>query len=314
MELSSLAAFLVVTETGSISKAARQLHLTQPALSKKLRQLEEELGIRLLERRNQGCFPTAAGRALSHYAEEMKALAESCRRAMGTFQTEISGEIVIGTGTTGTMTILPALIKSYWEKYPGVRLSIVVARTDELVRLVLKGEVDLGLVGKEVYHPKIELIPFAEDEIVLVASAESPLRNAGPLGTEQLALERFVLFAPRTGLRAYIDRILSRLGIEPEIAMESDNIAVIKCMVEAGLGVAFAPYTAVKNELAAGTLIRLEYACAPADPVETKRLIGVVVAKNRYMSPAMQELLKLLLSSTELSSVTEQSSVPRGDS
>jgi len=306
MELSDLKAFLLVVQTGSMSKAARELHLTQPALSKKLKKLEEELSVRLLERRNQGCSPTPAGRVLCHHAEQMKALDEACRRVMGAFQTEISGEIIIGTGTTGTMTILPSLISSFWEKYPEVRLSIVVARTDELVSLVLKGEVDLGLVGKEVYHSGIEVIPFAEDEILLVASPRHPLNGVKHLGTERLAAERFVLFAPRTGLRAYIDRILSRLGIEPEIAMESDNIAVIKCMVEAGLGVAFAPYSAVKNDLAAGTLVRLPM----VNQGETKRLIAVMAAKNRYMTPAMQELLQMLLGKNRVKDLTKRFSPP----
>ncbi|HWI62578.1 MAG TPA: LysR family transcriptional regulator [Symbiobacteriaceae bacterium] len=248
--LRALEALCAAVGTGSLSLAAERLHLSQPAVSKQIRGLEDELGVQLLVRGARGVELTPVGKRVYRMARRAVAAADGCRAAAAAWKDPGHGRLVVAAGLTLTLFTLPPVIQRFRERVPGVRLEVVTGDSRECLSRLLNFEADVALVTSAFPHPEIQAVPLFTDPVVVAAAPGTPLPGA----VAELEGATLISFRGGSGLRQYVDQVLEGRAVRPEVVMEFDSIEAIKTMVELGLGVALLPWSAVRADAAAGRL------------------------------------------------------------
>lgn len=252
MDIRQLRYFLEIVAQGSLTRAAESLHVAQPALSLHLKNMEEQLGTRLLTRSRSGVTPTEAGELLLQRA---RAILEDLARTeddIRNLETDPSGIVRIGLpGTISAMVSLP-LILAARERFPRITLNITEAMSGFVGDWLSEGKIDLAVLYSRSKDARIRSELLLEEELVVLwpADAERPLE----MNMEALDNVPMVLPSGAHGLRVLIDRTFQALGFAPEIAMEIDSFNNIKRLVAAGFGPSILPLYAVTEEVAAGSL------------------------------------------------------------
>lgn len=256
MLLSQVEAFLTVAERRSVSAAAAVLYVTQPALTTRIKKLERELGIELFVRTPRGMRLTAEGRAFRPHAQRaLQSLAEG-RELLRERREGRVGELLVGAAPAISTYVLPLVLGRFQESFPNVHLIVRTGHSEEVLEMVLREQVQIGLV-RDLPHPAVVSIPLYEDEIVLVVHPGHRFAEQASIAVEELGSERLILFDRTSSYFVLTSAFFREAGVVPRGVMELDNVDATKKMVEHGLGIAFLPYTAVRGELAAGTLREL---------------------------------------------------------
>ncbi|MGE5583178.1 MAG: LysR substrate-binding domain-containing protein [Bacillota bacterium] len=254
MELNQLRTFFMVATLRSFSKAAAELHLTQPAVTLQIKHLETEFGQLLLERYGRSLALTPAGEMFLTYVQQILNLTEQALENVGQYST-IRGRITIAAGTTNTIFRLPGILQEYRRRYPQVEIRIRNGDSEMITKLVHEKAVDLGLVttiGNSA--DKLKTVPLFEDRIWLIAPYDYPPQiTIGELETESL-----ILFRTGSGFRRFLEEQFRLNNFLPKVVMEMESIEAIIRLVYSGLGLAFLPEIAVKEELAGGRLRRVQ--------------------------------------------------------
>ena len=246
MELTQIHSYILVATLTSFSKAAELLHLTQPALTRQIKNLEDELGQLLIERRGRSLALTPAGEVFLEYAKQIINLADTARETVHHF-TSIRGRLTIGAGTTNTIFRLPDILKNYRQTYPQVEIRIRNGDSNLISRLVYENAVDLGLVTTVNPTLNLETKMLFPDRILLVAP---PGFSRQQLTMEELTAESFILFRSGSGFRRFLDEQFYEYQFIPKVTMELESIEAIIRLVASGLGWAFLPEIAIATELA----------------------------------------------------------------
>jgi len=286
MEIRQLRSFLQIVAAGNFSRAAVDLHLSQPALTHQMQSLEAELGTPLLERGTRQVHLTPQGKAFLAYAQRIVALADESRHALQAM-VEGAGRLSLGIGTTNIVCRLPDWLQKFRTKLPKVEISVRTGSSVEVMEAVLNDKVDLGLVTSPVPDRRLVAYPLFKDEILLLGSRKQTL--PGNTWTD-LHTAPFLLFPQGTGFRLYIDDLFRRIGIEPNVILELDNIEGIKKLVEMGMGFSFLPRIAVEAELTQGVLIQYQ----PAPQMKLFRTSSLVMRKDKYWFPAFTQFMHLM--------------------
>jgi DNA-binding transcriptional LysR family regulator len=269
--LAQLEAFAEIARRGSISRAAEALFVTQPALTARLKSLERELGADLFVRTGRGMRLTDAGRAFLPFAHRsLQAVAEG-RSLLAELARGGAGELAVGAAPAVSTYVLPAILERYHASYPNVQLAVRTGHSEEVLELVLREEVEIGLI-RALRHPDIESTPLYEDELVLVCDPAHPFAGRGEIAVEEIREERVILFDRTSSYHDLTAAFFREAGVVPRGVMELDNIDATKKMVRQGLGVAMVPHTAAAEELDAGTLRTVRIADAP--PVR-RRIVAI---------------------------------------
>jgi len=164
-----------------------------------------------------------------------------------------TGELVIGAAPAVSTYLLPGILKTFRTTYPSVRLGVKTGHTEEVLELVLRQEVNIGL-GRPVRHPEVELIPVFEDEMLLVVSRRHPFASRTKVRMDELASERLILFDRTSSYHELTSALFREAGVVPVSVMELDNVEAAKKMVQQGLGVALLPRMALSAELRSRSL------------------------------------------------------------
>jgi len=277
--------FLQVAKTGSVTRAASLLGLTQPAVSKQIRALESAAGCALLERAGRGVTLTAAGASLAEVGRHAAALFADHVRALEDLQQGQTGKLVIGAGVTTCVQLLPAWLRDFRRKYPGIEVSVSTGTSRAVEDWVASAEVDLGFVTSEPRRQDLLLRRLFEEEIVLVVEPAAARR--GSVALEQLPL---ILFPKTTGFRQYLDQRLGGGRRTFCVKMETDSVEAIKSFVAVGLGASFLPISTVESELKQGTLARVE----PRGVGKLRRRTAVLWRRSVKPSFAMRSFLDIV--------------------
>jgi DNA-binding transcriptional LysR family regulator len=251
--LSQVEALVEVARQGSLSRAAATLFVTQPALTARLQALEHELGAVLFSRSRRGMELTDLGRAFMPYAERALVSLRDGSELVADLRRGGAGELRLGAAPAVSTYVLPGLLVRFTERHPNVRLVVRTGHSEEILELVLRNEIDVGLV-RELRHPLIESRPLYEDDVVLVAEPAHPFAVAGRIAVERIGEARLILFDRTSSYYDLTNAMFRAAGVSPKGVIELDNIDAAKEMVSQGLGVALLPHTAVTAELAEGTL------------------------------------------------------------
>lgn len=263
--------FLEVARRGNVGRAAEALFVSQPALTARLKALERELGGPLFVRTRRGMRLTESGRAFLPYAERALVSLADGRKLLTDLGRGAAGELLLGAAPAISTYVLPAILKRFRAAHPAVRLSVRTGHSEEVLDMVLRDEVQLGLV-RALRHPDVESVPLYEDEVVLVVNAGHPFAARGRIRIEELVGEHLVLFDRTSSYHELTSALFRQAGVVPHAVMELDNAEAAKKMVEEGLGLALLPRTAVAAELARGVLRSVRI--AGASPVR-RRIVAV---------------------------------------
>ncbi len=262
MLLRQMECFLAVARLGNVSRAAEEMYLTQPTLTARLKALEDELGDQLFVRTSRGMRLTPAGKEFVPYAERCMASLEEGRQRLQELRDASGGRLSLGTSPGVGTYALPAILERFTASHPRVSVSVRTGHSENVLEMVLKEEVHLGL-ARAVSHPEVESMALYEDELVLVVDPEHRFTEKGSAELAEVGREQLILFDYASSYYELTQSLFKNAGIREYQAIELDNIEAAKRMVEHRLGVAFLPRTAVVRSVAAGHLCLIDIEDSP---------------------------------------------------
>jgi len=289
MDLRQLEILCAIAETGTFTGAGEKLHVSQSAISRQVLLLEEELREPLFIRQGRGAVPTRAGQTL---IELGRRLLEDLTATVGQMRDEgqeLHGLVQIAGGMTVCLYVFPLLLKEFRRIHPRVDIKLITGATPRLIRQLRTGQADVALLTLPVEEPSFVVVPALREELMLVLPPGHPLASKRRVTPKDLALEPFVLFEPNSNTRRTIDRFFARVGIEPRVVLETENVEILKSLVESGMGLTIIPYQSVADEVRAGQL-----ACARIAGTVLERETGWVYPRSAHIPRALQELVRVL--------------------
>ena len=298
LNLHHLRVFAVVGQLGGIGVAARAIGVSQPAVSRSIRDLETELGLRILERAPNGIVLTAAGRELFEHAQAVIAAERAAEEAMSAVRGLARGTLHVGASTTIATYLLPPLIGAFTRAHPGIELRLSAVHTRILVPLVRQHQVDIALAEAPVADRRLVVRRWINDEMVVIASPTHPLaqraRDGQSIPPGALDEELLILREPESGTRDLVLRGLSAANIAPSRTMAVDGTEVIKQLVAEGVGIAVVSRDAVADQVSVGRLVTLQ-----VDGLAIVRPFNRLAVLRRRPSAAARAFLALLAEEAE---------------
>ncbi|WP_028546917.1 LysR family transcriptional regulator [Paenibacillus taiwanensis] len=257
MDLELLKMFITVAEQRHFSKAAELLHLTQPTVSMRIRQLEQQLNVSLLERSPKKVSLTPAGHLFVERARECVRLMEQTRIDIQRLSEEITGELCIGASYSIGEYVLPRLIAQFSEMYPQVQIRVSIHNTHDIVQQVYQQQLHGGLVEGRVKHKDMQIRVFAEDELILVVAPNHPLAIFRTVQIDQLQEQVWVLRETGSGTRSFSEEFITDYDLTIKRSFEISSNQGVKEAVRAGLGLSLLSRHVVQREVDAGHLREL---------------------------------------------------------
>lgn len=285
MQLEALNAFLAVAENESFSLAGEQLHLTQPAVSKRIASLEEELAIKLFDRIGRQIRLTEAGRQLLPRAEHMIQEMADIRRSISNLTGEIAGTLTMGTSHHIGLRRLPPALKSYSTQFPNVKLDIRFMDSETACSAVLHGRLELAIVTLPLEPlPNLTTELIWPDPLRFVVSIEHPLASANQVTLADLTQYPAVLVGKGTYTREIMEQALKPMGLKLQIGMATNYFETLKMMVSIGLGWSLLPETMISDP---------EFQVLDIKELQLSRQLGAVSHSNRTLSNAAREMVDI---------------------
>lgn len=289
MELRQLLSLREVVREGSFTAAARNLHMTQPAVSLHIKALEQETGARLMDRDGRGITLTAAGKVLLRTAELVLAATDEAVRRIQEMEAPERGTLVLACGDTVALHLLPPVLRAFRALRPLAEVVIHNHASRSTLDLVLRREADLGIVTRPPWlDPALWHRTLHDEPLLLALPHGHPLAEGldGPLS--ELDGQDAVLLAKPAETRAIIDRGLRQIGVRPTVVMESGNLEVVKSYVADGMGLSILPEMAITDADRTRMTIR------SLPPEFPSRRLALVRRKDRAPGLLAGDLLRLL--------------------
>lgn len=285
MDTQLLAAFVEVADTGSFTAAAQALHLSQPAVSKRIQALEAQIATPLFDRVGRQVLLTDAGRALLPYARKVLQDIEDGRRALSQLAGEVRGRLSIGTSHHIGLHRLPPVLSTFAQRYPQVDLDLHFMDSEVACEAVLGGKLELGIVTLPLVPiPNLDARPVWPDPLAVVVSPRHPLARLRRLALAQLAEHPAVLPDEATYTHRIVRQALRQHGLEPRVRLATNYLETLKMLVGIGLGWSVLPLSMADRTLRVLAIPGLKM----------ERMLGVVRHRQRTPSRAALALLDLL--------------------
>ncbi|WP_404377520.1 LysR family transcriptional regulator [Vreelandella aquamarina] len=290
MDTQSLQAFLAVAETKSFSRAAEQLHLTQPAVSKRIATLEDLLGTRLFDRIGRRIALTEAGNVLLPKAQRILLTVEDSRRALANLSGQVGGTLTLATSHHIGLHRLPPLLKQYTQRHPEVALDLHFLDSELAYQGVMDGTLEMAIVTLAP-HPveQLQVVELWQDRLCFVCATDHPLakrtrRHRAPLSLAELCDFNCVLPGAKTFTRTLIGQRFEEAGLTLPVSMSTNYLETLKMMCSVGLGWSLLPEKMIDSEL-----VEL-----PVDTAPIHRPLGYLVHHNRTLSNAARKMIEQL--------------------
>lgn len=283
MNLHQLRIFCTVAQRRSITAAAADLFLTQPAVSLQVKALERSIGLPLLERGGSKLRLTQAGEVLYRCAVSILSAKDEAERAIAELREATKGKLILGANTTGGMYVLPRIVRAFKELYPETEVLLQIEATDRIYERIVENVVDMGLVGGPTEDRRFGVEAVCLDRLTLIASPSHPLARAGKVSPRDLEAHPFILPLQGSRTRLFVERKLREAGVSLRVAMQLAGTEAVKKAVEANLGIAIVSGYAVEGECALGVLKAL-----PIQGMELARSMELIYRKQKYFSPVAQ--------------------------
>lgn len=282
LTLKQFRAIQAIVRHGKIVNAAKGLHLTAPAVTIQLRQVEEELGLTLFDRAQDGMRPTAAGLAVVDAAQAIEERLRQLNDEIDAIKGVRTGSLKLGVVSTAKY-FAPRLMASFMKEHPDIDMRLIVGNRAETIASLRGHDVDIALMGRPPKDVPVRAIAFGDHPLVIVAPPDHPLAGARDISKERIAQEDFLIREPGSGTRISLEIFLGEVpGRLDDLGAEMGSNETIKQAVMAGLGIAFISAHTIASEVEAGRLVILDVAGMPI-----RRQWFGVMRTDRSISPAM---------------------------
>lgn len=261
LSLTQLLAFIKVVEHKSFTRAAKDLYLTQPAITNQIRLLEEEYGIDLLDRSGREIIPTASGELFLNFAKRILDLYNQSKIELDQLNNLLRGTLVLGASTGPGEHILPKILGNFKAQHPQIEIVLRIAQTEEIIRQVLDRVLEAGIVGATVKNDTLAFEPFIKDDIIIICGPRHHLAGKRKITFDSLLNEPFIIQQKGAGIRTMFEAGLAKHGLslnDMNVYMELGLQESIKSAVEENFGLGIISRYAVRKELASGILVELK--------------------------------------------------------
>ena len=281
MELWQLRTFCEIAETLNFTKASEKLNLTQSAVSHQIKALEKQLGAQLFIRAKRGVILTEAGKVALEYAKKIIGDAEDMQEVVAGRERNLIGTVRVAAATQALVYLFAPLFEEFMDANGSVELLFrTTTSTEQTVANILDGVIDVGFASLAVYSPVLKVAQLFKDELVLVVGRKHALAKRQSASVNELENERWILFERGASIRRATDAFFKDVVVEPEKALESNDIYFVKLMIEHGLGISLMPSWTVREEVRNGKLARLK-----VDDHELTRSVAMISLKGTRSAP-----------------------------
>lgn len=287
-DLADLRAFVAVAELNSFRAAAESIHLSQPALSRRVEKLEAALGIRLFDRTTRSVSLTAVGRDFSRKARALLDDLENSLLSMRDVASSQVGEVVIACIPSAVYYFLPQVLKEYHAKYPRIRVRIVDDSANAVLESVTRGEADFGISIIGTQEPEIEFQAILAESFVLACRRDHPLAVKRQVSWSELGQYDYMTVDKSSGNRLLLDHALASANARPSWVYESKHISTLVGMVDAGLGIAVVPRLSMPMGKHP-TLVSV-----PLTDPSVERTVGLIRRRGRELPPSARQLYQMV--------------------
>ncbi|MCW8933398.1 MAG: LysR family transcriptional regulator [Gammaproteobacteria bacterium] len=283
-----LKVFHTVARLLNFTKAADALHMTQPAVTFQIRQLEEYFNTRLFDRTHNRVSLTEAGQRVYGFSGKIFELYDEMEHAIREMTGDVSGIVTLGASTTIAEYMLPFLLGDFKSKNPEVNIRLKVSNTDGIVSMVENNVIDLGIVEASVSNKNLQVDVCRMDQLVAIMPPEHALSSFESVTAQQLIALPFICREEGSGTREVIAEYFKETGVteEPNVCLELGSPESIKSAVEAGMGISIMSLSTVQKELKLNTLVAV-----PLEPA-LERPFSFVHQRHKFKVRAMEELLE----------------------
>lgn len=290
MDFKQLRALVTVAETGNVTRAATLLNIVQPAVSRQLRLLEEDVGTVLFERGRHGMELTEAGQTLVEYARRVLHELDRARAELKPAKGTIGGIVTVGLLPSTCDLLSSALVTSISRDYPGIRVRISMGYAGHLQRWLEDGEIDVALLYDPKQTPTIQVSPLLEEGLWIVGLPETGFRADQPVSFATLAGRPLVLPSAPHGLRSLVENAATLMGVPLTVVAETNAMSIQKSLVIAGHGVTILPSIAVAEDIGRGVLT-----AAPLIEPSLNRKIVLALPANRNSTSSVHCVVSALV-------------------
>ncbi len=293
MDLHQIEIFCSVVRLRSFSRAAEALLLTQPTVSGHIKNLENELGVRLLDRMGKRAIPTEAGEVLYRHGRRLIEERDRVRQEIERITGRVSGVLRIGGSTIPGAYILPPVISAFKRSHPSISVQLSIGDSARVTEAVLAGELCLGVTGAREAEPQLEVHSFRSDELVVAVPARHRWAKRRTIDLGDLRSEPFILREKGSGTRKIMEDRLEHAGFSAgnmNVSAIVGSSDAVRQAVKAGLGVSILSDRALTDDIAAGRL-----AAVRIKGVRMERNFYIVLLKGRSRSPLCRAFLEFLL-------------------
>ena len=288
MTLRHMRIFQKIYETQSVTRAAEALHMTQPAVTRGLQELEKYYGLRLFERLNRRLTVTEAGRRMYDYALHLTETFDTMEKSLRDWERQ--GVLRVGASVSLGCSLLPQLARTFQEEHPGVEVRVRIANGELLRRDLLENRLDLALLEGEENGADLMLTPFAAGEMALIVPPGHPLARAGGATLAQAAAYPLLLRETGSATRRFLDQLLMSRGLAVQPVWESASTQALLSAVREGLGITLVPWA-----LARQTVLRGEAERCPVTDAELIRRRYVAWHPSKYVTGTMRAFVNLCM-------------------
>jgi DNA-binding transcriptional LysR family regulator len=288
MDVRGLEVFLSVAKHLNFTRAGEEVHLSQPSVSVRIRQLERDLGSKLFEQLGKRIALTEAGQLLLPYAIRVMAAMDDALHAIDELKGLERGSLRIGASTTPGMYLIPQTIAQFKQQYPKIDVHLAVKDTRQIEEGVIRNEFDFGFVGGHLAGDEVDVLTWIIDHLVLVVPSNHVLARKKLVKVADLRKERFILREPGSATRAAVVNHLQKSDLKVETIMEMENPESVKKAVQSGLGIAFISKFAVETELKAKSLVAVR-----VKGLDINRELKIVYRKDKHLGRAAQMFIEM---------------------
>lgn len=271
--------FFEVAKSLNMTEVAKNLYISQPAVSMVISELEGELGVKLFERIGKKLYLTYEGEIFLGYVRRILNIYDECRTKIGHITNLKCGKLKIGASTTIGIYLLPEIIGSFGNVYKDVEISIAIENTKIIENMLLENKIDIAFVEGPIYSDEIVVKDFCDDELVVIVSSNHRLANFNEVDKEDLKNEKFILREVGSGTREVFEKAFYKNNIEYKTAFELGNTEAIKKAVISNLGISCMSKRCIKDEINLGLISMLKI-----KDVDLNRKFYFIYHKDKYFS------------------------------
>lgn len=283
-----------LADTRNLARAAERSHMSAPAASNRIRNLERDLGFPLLYRSSQGMTPTPAGEAFVHHARLVLERVEHLAGDMQEYGEGIKGHVRIWANTTAISEFLPEALSTFLRDYPDVNIDLREVLSGDIVKGVADGATDIGIVAGNVHAGPLEMLPYLDDRLVLVTAVQHPLAQEASVDFARTLGDYYVSLPASSAIHMFIDNAAQALGSRIKLRIQVGNFEAACRMIEAGVGIGVVPRSVARRHARA-----MAIALIPLNDPWAERKLKICVRALADLPPFARTLVERLMADAQ---------------